>query len=111
MQDPVPPTVPHGLRADYDIAGRYRLLHKLSSGGMGVVYVARDMVLDRLVALKMMTDEVAADPEGAARFEREAKALAQLVSDHAVQIHDYGVEAGVPYLIMELLHGEDLSAR
>ncbi len=109
-----PITVPlSGLRAAGCVAGRYRLLRKLKAGGMGVVYVAHHVMLECDVALKVMNDVNAAYPDGARRFEREAKALAQLgrLSDHAVHVMDYGIEDGVPYIVMELLHGEDLGAR
>jgi tRNA A-37 threonylcarbamoyl transferase component Bud32 len=80
----------------------------LGRGGMGVVYRARQVRLDRDVAVKLMSPEVSRDPELARRFEREAKALARL--DHAgiVRVHDFGQAAGVCYLVMELVDGPNL---
>jgi serine/threonine-protein kinase len=93
------------------IAGRYRLERPLSQGGMGSVWVAQHFQLQRLVAIKLMEPALAATAEGRTRFEREARAAAQLKSRHVVQIHDYGVEGGTPYIVMELLSGEDLGTR
>lgn len=93
------------------IAGRYRLTGPLARGGMGSVWVARHLGLDVDVALKFMAPELASSPEARERFEREAKASASLRIPNAVQIHDYGIEGGTPYLAMELLDGEDLAAR
>ena len=89
----------------YDITGT------LGAGGMGEVFKARDTRLDRAVAIKILPDVFASDPDRLARFEREAKTLASLNHPHVAQI--YGVEdtAGVRALVMELVEGEDLSAR
>jgi Tol biopolymer transport system component len=86
--------------------GPYRVLDKLGEGGMGQVYRARDTTLDRDVALKILPESVADDPDRVARFKREAKALAAL--NHQNIAHIYGVEG--PALVMELIEGEDLSA-
>ena len=93
------------------IAGRYRIERPLSQGGMGSVWVAHHLQLQRLVAIKLMEPSLAATAEGRSRFELEAQAAAQLHSRHVVQIHDYGVEGGTPYIVMELLTGEDLGTR
>jgi serine/threonine protein kinase len=93
------------------IAAGYRLERPLARGGMGSVWVARHLRLDVDVAIKFMTPEYAASAEARARFEREAKASAQLRSPHVVQVHDYGVESETPYIVMELLEGEDLDTR
>jgi serine/threonine protein kinase len=93
------------------VAGRYRLERALAQGGMGCVWVARHVQLETDVAIKFMTPQLAASPDACARFEREAKASAALRLANAVQIHDYGVEDGAPFLVMELLEGEDLQAR
>jgi hypothetical protein len=92
------------------LAGRYRLEHLLGEGGMGQVWVARHTNLSRMVAVKLMTPEAHASPLMRARFEREARACGQLRSPHVVQVFDYGVEDDIPYLVMELLEGEDLSS-
>jgi Protein kinase domain len=93
------------------IAGRYELLREVARGGMGSVWVARDRSLDREVAVKLILPAATDDAATRARFEREAKAVAGLASRHVVQIFDFGVDAGSPFLVMELLHGEDLGAR
>jgi eukaryotic-like serine/threonine-protein kinase len=93
------------------IAGKYRLERALARGGMGSVWVARHLHLDVEVAIKFMAPELAASAEGRARFEREAKASAQLKTANVVQIHDYGIEDDTPYLVMELLEGDSLETR
>ncbi|WP_437511455.1 protein kinase domain-containing protein [Sorangium sp. So ce1099] len=93
------------------IAGKYRLEHPLSAGGMGSVWVAQHVQLGTHVAVKFMGTAYAGSSAFRARFEREARAAAHLRSPHVVQVHDFGFEEGVPYLVMELLRGEDLSAR
>ncbi|WP_437679311.1 protein kinase domain-containing protein [Sorangium sp. So ce131] len=93
------------------IAGKYRLEHPLSAGGMGSVWVAQHVQLGTHVAVKFMGTAYAGAPAFRARFEREARAAAHLRSPHVVQVHDFGFEQGVPYLVMELLRGEDLSKR
>lgn len=92
------------------IAGKYRLLRPLARGGMGSVWVAEHVELGVAVAVKFSTVAQALDPQAESRFKREARAAALLKSPHVVQIHDYGVDAGTPYIAMELLEGEDLSA-
>jgi serine/threonine-protein kinase len=92
------------------IGGRYRLERKLAEGGMGAVWVGRHLELDVLVAVKLLTDTQSESRElSHARFRREAKAAAQLKSPHVTLIHDFGVEDGSPYIVMELLEGEDLA--
>jgi serine/threonine-protein kinase len=93
------------------IAGRYRLEALVAQGGMGAVWSARHLTLDTRLALKFIGPEVADLDEARQRFEREAKVAALLHSPHVVQVLDYGVDAGLPYLAMELLEGEDLGAR
>ncbi|WP_437652312.1 protein kinase domain-containing protein [Sorangium sp. So ce1182] len=93
------------------IAGKYRLERPLSAGGMGSVWVAQHVQLGTQVAVKFMGTAYAGSPAFRARFEREARAAAHLRSPHVVQVHDFGFEQSVPYLVMELLRGEDLSAR
>jgi serine/threonine-protein kinase len=93
------------------IAGKYRLESSLAQGGMGSVWRARHMTLDTALAVKFISADVAAREEARRRFEREAKAAAMLQSPHVVQIYDYGMDGDTPYLVMELLAGEDLAAR
>jgi serine/threonine protein kinase len=91
--------------------GPYEIVAALGAGGMGEVYRARDTKLDRDVALKILPDSFAHDPDRLTRFEREAKTLAALNHAHIAQI--YGLEQSSigSALVMELVDGEDLSAR
>jgi tetratricopeptide (TPR) repeat protein len=75
---------------------------------MGEVYRARDSNLDRDVAVKVLPEEVAEDPDRLARFEREAKAVAALSHPNILEIYDYGSEQGVAYAVMEMLDGRNL---
>ncbi len=93
------------------IAGRFRLNKLLGRGGMGSVWHATHLGLDIPCAVKFIEGEQAQSPEAQARFEREAKAAAQLRSPHVVQILDHGISDGTPYIAMELLDGEDLGKR
>ncbi|MDP8999598.1 MAG: protein kinase [Myxococcota bacterium] len=93
------------------IAARFRLNRLLGRGGMGSVWHATHLGLDIPCAVKFIEGEGAHLPEVQARFEREAKAAAQLRSPHVVQILDHGVCDGTPYIAMELLEGEDLGKR
>ncbi|MBW2526193.1 MAG: serine/threonine protein kinase, partial [Deltaproteobacteria bacterium] len=92
------------------IGGRYRLERQIGRGGMGTVWEADDAKLKRPVAVKIMVPGPGGS-ESVARFEREAVAVARLRSPHIVEVHDYGVEQGLPYMVMELLSGQSLSAR
>lgn len=93
------------------IADRFLLVRALGRGGMGSVWLARHMSLDIPCAVKFLHAEAAASADLRARFEREAKAAAQLRSPHVVQILDHGVWQDLPYIAMELLEGEDLDHR
>lgn len=89
--------------------GGYHLLKQLGKGGMGAVYLAKQVSLDRNVAVKVMRSDWARDPTFVARFTREAFAAAQLVHHHVVQIYDIGVEKQNNYFSMELVDGQTLS--
>jgi serine/threonine protein kinase len=89
--------------------GRYVLGRQLGAGGMGIVRVAHDEVLHREVAVKLLADNLAADPEARERFLREARAAARIHDPHVVAVHDVGDEAGRPYLVMELVDGPSLA--
>jgi eukaryotic-like serine/threonine-protein kinase len=91
--------------------GPYEILHAIGAGGMGEVYRARDTNLDRDVALKILPALFAADPDRLMRFEREAKTLASLNHPHIAQIHGVEHADGVRALVMELVEGDDLTAR
>ncbi len=88
--------------------GRYTVLGILGQGAMGIVYRGRDENLDREVALKVMATGRGSDPESAARFLREAKAVARLQHPNIVTIYDFGEHEGAPFMAMELLEGVDL---
>jgi TolB-like protein/Flp pilus assembly protein TadD len=91
--------------------GHYRIVAKLGEGGMGEVYRAHDERLDRDVAIKVLPELVAQDPERIGRFEREAKAVAKLAHPNILEIWDYGTDEGVTYSVTELLEGETLRER
>lgn len=84
------------------------ILRLIGQGGMGAVYQARQVKLDRLVALKVLPPSAGRDPAFAERFAREARALARLNHPHIVSIHDFGQSGGYFYLIMEYVDGFDL---
>jgi serine/threonine protein kinase/tetratricopeptide (TPR) repeat protein len=95
-----------------DFAGRtlghYRVVEQIGAGGMGVVYRAHDDSLDRDVAVKVLPEGVAGDPDRLSRFEREARAVAQLEHPNILAIHDFGTDDGTAYAVMELLEGQSL---
>jgi len=91
-----------------DRIGRYRILHKLGQGGMGVVYAAEDPSLGRRVALKTITHS---DEESRQRFRREARAAASVSHPNACQIFEIGEDSGRLFIAMELLDGEPLAER
>lgn len=93
------------------IAGKYRVESLIGHGGMGSVWRGRHATLDMPVAIKFMAPQALADAESRQRFDREARALAALRTTHIVQVIDHGVDDDTPYIVMELLEGEDLSAR
>jgi tRNA A-37 threonylcarbamoyl transferase component Bud32 len=91
------------------VENKYRIEQLLGRGGMGGVYRARDMRLDRLVAVKVVRAELMGDPEARRRFRREAQIIARLQHPSIVSIFDYGTfPHGGAYLVMELVRGEDL---
>jgi len=91
--------------------GPYEILAPLGAGGMGEVYRARDTRLDRDVAIKVLPEHPAKDPQALARFEREAKAVAALSHPNILALYDVGDHQGVSYAVTELLEGETLRAR
>jgi len=88
--------------------GRYEVIGPVGAGGMGEVYRARDLQLDRFVAIKVLPEHLSMDPVARERFEREARAVAALSHPNVLAIHDFGTEGGVAYAVMELLEGETL---
>ena len=91
--------------------GVYEITAPIGEGGMGQVYRATDTTLGRQVAIKILPDAFASDPERLARFEREAKTLASLNHPHIAAIYGFEKSAGMHALVMELVEGEDLSQR
>jgi serine/threonine protein kinase len=89
---------------------KYEIIGELGSGGMGLVYHARDRVLDREVALKVLADQLAANPDFVQRFLTEARAAASLNHPNIVQIYDFGKTGNGHYLAMELIRGHSLKA-
>ena len=94
------------------IAGRFTILGRLGRGSMGAVYRARQEAVGRDVALKLVRQDRAHDPETKSRFEREARAISALVSPHTVTAFDFGeAEDGSWFLAMEMLEGETVGER
>ncbi|MEN6559652.1 MAG: protein kinase [Acidobacteriota bacterium] len=91
------------------VLGNYRLVEELGTGGMGVVWKARDLKLDRDVALKLLPEGTAGDPERRAFFEREAKAVAALSHPNIVTVYAVGEAEGTTFFTMELVDGQPLS--
>jgi predicted Ser/Thr protein kinase/MFS family permease len=109
--EPLPPPKPaKEFSTEKTLAslGGYKVLKLLGKGGMGAVYLARQVSLDRLVAVKVMLPKAAADPAFVARFTREAYAAAQLVHHNVVQIYDIGSDKKTHYFSMEFVQGESL---
>ena len=93
------------------IAGRYELVRLLGEGGMGAVYQARQLSMERMVALKLIHAHIASRPEVAARFHREMQACSRIEHPSTIQVFDYGeAEGGRLFLAMEYLEGRSLAA-
>ncbi len=94
------------------VGGKWRIVGLIGRGGMGTVYEGQNISIGKKVALKFIDAEFARQPDIASRFQREAEAASLVESAHIVHIFDSGTtETGVPYIVMELLRGEDLRAR
>jgi predicted Ser/Thr protein kinase len=90
---------------------RYRLERTLGRGGMAAVWLAYDETLDRPVAVKVLSDTIASDPGFLARFRREAQTAARLSHPNLARVYDFSDEGERPYLVMELVPGENLASR
>lgn len=89
--------------------GNYRIRRVIGEGGMGIVYEAEDLELQRRVAIKVMREDTSRTPGARERFLREARAMAAIKSDHIVTIYQVGVEDDLPYFVMEMLEGRPLN--
>src|SRR5678809_710876 len=94
-------------------AGDYRVVKPLNKGGMGAVFVVQQLSTGKLRALKMMHSSLVYDPPSRAKFEQEARVGSRIASEHVVEVVAAGVdpETQIPYLVMELLEGEDMATR
>jgi beta-lactam-binding protein with PASTA domain/tRNA A-37 threonylcarbamoyl transferase component Bud32 len=91
------------------LGGRYRLVELLGQGGMATIYRARDNQLERDVAVKILRPEYGADPDFNERFRHEAQSAASLNHPSVVAVYDYGTDPVGPFIVMELVEGEDLA--
>jgi serine/threonine-protein kinase len=98
----------HGMEAGAVLAGRYRIERLLSRGGMGAVFEATQLGLDRAVAVKMLLPALSRDEKMRERFRREARSAASLRHPNIIQIYDYGISDHGPYIVMEYVRGLSL---
>src|SRR5205823_11633321 len=99
------------LDQDVTLGGRYRLRHRIASGGMGTVWAAEDSVLHRPVAVKVLSEGLGSDQQFVERFRREARAAAGLSHPNIAGVFDYGEEGNTPFIVMQLVDGETLANR
>ena len=90
------------------VANRYEIIEKVGNGGMATVYKAKDHVLNRFVAVKILRDEFTTDNEFIKRFRSEAQAVASLTNPNIVAVYDVGNEGNLYYIVMELVQGKTL---
>ncbi len=102
---------PEFLELQAALAGEYSLQREIGRGGMGVVYLARDVQLDRDVAIKVLPTHLASDPEARERFLREARMAAGLSHPHIVPIHRVSEANGFVFFVMSYVDGETLGDR
>ncbi|HEY9713489.1 MAG TPA: serine/threonine-protein kinase, partial [Chroococcales cyanobacterium] len=96
--------------SDGILAQRYQIIGRLGQGGMSIVYKARDLTMNRVVAIKCLQPHLIANPQNLRRFQQEARAAGNLTHDNLVRVYDCDVdENGVAYLIMEFLDGKSLA--
>ncbi len=92
------------------LSKRYQLLEQLGTGGMAVVHRARDLMLERYVAIKVLREDYSRDPGFRERFRQEARAAANLSHPNIVTVHDFGFDAGRLFIVMEFVPGTDLKS-
>ena len=90
------------------LSRRYQLLEQIGSGGMAVIYKAKDLQTDRIVAIKILREEYARDKEFVARFDREARAMQRVRHSSIVEVYALGRSQGRPYIAMEYIDGPTL---
>ena len=98
----------YGLQSGTVLADRYRIERLISRGGMGAVFEATQLGLDRAVAIKMLLPTLIRDEKVQERFRREARSVASLHHPNIIQIYDYGISDHGPYIVMEFLRGQSL---
>jgi serine/threonine protein kinase len=91
--------------------GPYEVISSAGAGGMGEVYRGRDTRLDRTVAIKILPEHLASNPEAKQRFDREARAISSLNHPNICTLYDVGHQDGIDYLVMEFLEGQTLAER
>jgi molecular chaperone DnaK len=99
---------PMQVEEGYQIGGRFEVLCEINRGSMGIVYKARDMTLDEVVAIKVLNDYLCADPEAIERFKQEARSARKLTHQNLVRIHDLFDLEGKKIISMEYIEGDDL---
>jgi eukaryotic-like serine/threonine-protein kinase len=93
------------------LVDRYEIIEVIGEGGMGVVYKAKHALMDRTVAIKMLHEDYASNPNALKRFEQEAKAVSSLNHPNILGVYDFGTnEKGQPFLVTEFLVGESLES-
>lgn len=105
-----PEQAPGSTLAPGTCLGKYQVVRLIGEGGMGAVYEGVHLAIGKKVAIKIMNPELAANPDARARFLREAQLTSRVRHPHAVDVTDIGSEGGQPFLVMELLEGEDLAS-
>src|SRR5262245_41417877 len=111
MRQPGPPIDPLVLSFQLALAGRYSIDREIGRGGMGIVYLAREVHLDRPVAIKLLPPDRAADPSLRERFLREARLAAKLSHPNIIPIHAVDETQGFVYYVMSFIDGVTLAER
>ena len=102
---------PPGRETPVERIGKYTIKRLIARGGMGALYLAHDPDLDREVAIKVMSESIMRDEQARERFYREARAAARLQHRNIVTVFDFAHDGDIPYFVMELLRGQNLSQR